>query len=74
MSNEDRRARGNYLRNAPKCAEKERAEHMRRHPADHNGYHDHTRSILKLATEFRCPLLGVKRSSIRGAPMSAFDP
>ena len=26
------------------------------------------------ATEFQCPLLGVKRTSSRRRPMSAFDP
>jgi hypothetical protein len=47
---------------------------MRRHPADHNGYHDHTRSILKLAAEFQCLLLGVKRTFRGRTLMSAFDP
>jgi hypothetical protein len=40
----------------------------------HNGHHDHTRSILKLAAEFQCPLLGVKRTFSNLTSMSANDP
>jgi len=40
MSNEERRARRNYLRKAIAEAERQRAEHMQRFPADTSGNHD----------------------------------
>jgi len=40
MSNEERRARRNYLRKAIKEAERQRAKHMQRFPADTSGNHD----------------------------------
>ena len=53
MSNEERRARRNYLRKAIAEAERQRAEHMQRFPADTSGNHDFGKHIGLLARELR---------------------
>jgi hypothetical protein len=49
MSNAERRDRRNYLRRAIKAAERERAEHMARFPADTSGNHDFGKHIGLMA-------------------------
>jgi hypothetical protein len=51
MSNDDRRVRRNYLRKAIAEAERQRAEHMARHPADNSANHDFGKHIGLMARE-----------------------